>query len=56
MNTPQFDFEALFDADYLYFYAPLITAERSYPPNSGQKWTTAANAEEIASLSYKTTF
>lgn len=29
MNTPQFDFAALFDADYLYFYEPLITAERS---------------------------
>lgn len=29
MNNPKFDFAALFDEDYLYFYEPLLTPERS---------------------------
>lgn len=29
MNDPRFDFTALFDEDYLYFYGPLITPERT---------------------------
>lgn len=29
MNATTFDFNALFDADYLYFYEPLLTAERT---------------------------
>lgn len=29
MNATTFDFDALFDADYLYFYEPLLTLERT---------------------------
>jgi len=29
MSTPSFDFEGLFDPDYLYFYAPQMTPERT---------------------------
>jgi cyclopropane fatty-acyl-phospholipid synthase-like methyltransferase len=29
MSTSKFDFESLFNEDYLYFYEPLITLERT---------------------------
>jgi len=31
MTRPRFDFEDLFDQDYLYFYGPLLTPERTKP-------------------------